>query len=150
MNRNSICLLLGLAVAAHTGAALAEVYRWVDKDGRVHFSDRKPGGATAADDITEQVSKTNIDSSAEQTKKLGEVFPQETEAERALQQQQDRARRDQQQQRAAACQRAHDLLKKLRGPVYLLDSGGQPYEISESERQRREDKLQAQIKQHCG
>ena len=37
--------LLGLALMAQ--AASAEVYRWVDAEGNVHFSDKKPPGRTA-------------------------------------------------------------------------------------------------------
>ncbi len=38
-----IALLLGLAVAAGTGAArAAEMYRWVDQAGQVHYSDQPP------------------------------------------------------------------------------------------------------------
>jgi len=38
-----IALLLGLAVAAGIGAArAAEMYRWVDEAGRVHYSDQPP------------------------------------------------------------------------------------------------------------
>lgn len=36
--------MLCLLVFFCTGSATAEVYRWVDESGAVHFSDRRPGG----------------------------------------------------------------------------------------------------------
>jgi opacity protein-like surface antigen len=35
-------LLVVLALAAASSAVAAEVYKWVDKDGKVHYSERKP------------------------------------------------------------------------------------------------------------
>ncbi|WP_179957657.1 DUF4124 domain-containing protein [Exilibacterium tricleocarpae] len=130
--------------------APAEVYRWVDENGKVHFSDRKPQGKAAAEDISEAVSKTNIDDSTQQNQKLGDVFPKETAAEKALRQRQTQERQTRRQQHDKDCKRARKLLDVLRGRVYFVDENGQPYNISERERKEREAKLQAEINQYCG
>jgi hypothetical protein len=44
MNMRPLLLLCSLAVV---GVAQAQVYRWVDKDGKVHYSQQKPADAKA-------------------------------------------------------------------------------------------------------
>lgn len=46
MPRFLLALFAALA-ALHAAAAGAQTYRWVDKDGRVHYTDNPPPGATA-------------------------------------------------------------------------------------------------------
>ena len=47
----------------------AEVYRWVDANGKVHFSDRKPSGQSDKDnkpdieEISDKIDQTNLESS---------------------------------------------------------------------------------------
>jgi Domain of unknown function (DUF4124) len=43
--RSTIAIALALAVSA--GLAVAQPYKWTDKDGRVHYSDKPPVGSTA-------------------------------------------------------------------------------------------------------
>ena len=46
MPRFLLAVFAALA-ALHAATAAAQAYRWVDKDGRVHYSDNPPPGATA-------------------------------------------------------------------------------------------------------
>ena len=48
MKRFVLALSLGFIVA---GPVAAEMYRWVDKDGRVHYSERKPGTGAQVETI---------------------------------------------------------------------------------------------------
>jgi hypothetical protein len=43
--KRMLVVLLFAASAAMSSAAMAEVYKWVDKEGRVHYSDRPEPGA---------------------------------------------------------------------------------------------------------
>ena len=53
MNRLLFCFLIMACTTAH-----AEVYRWTDANGKVHFSDKRP--KSAAEDITEKVMKQRM------------------------------------------------------------------------------------------
>lgn len=66
----------------------AEVYRWTDADGKVHFGDKKAGAA--AENITDKVKTTNVDTSTGEHQKLESIFRKENDADREykLQQQQ--------------------------------------------------------------
>lgn len=44
---NGVGLLLMIWLGVASVSAYADVYRWVDDHGRVHFSDKKPAGNTA-------------------------------------------------------------------------------------------------------
>lgn len=64
------CTPLGLFIVLLMSASSsqAEVYRWVDENGKTHYSDKKP--KTDAEDITQAVKKQNIDTSIEEQRKL--------------------------------------------------------------------------------
>src|SRR5690606_33482151 len=64
----------------------AEVYRWVDEDGNVHYSDKKP--KTDAEDITRQVSKQNIDTSLDEQRRVQQICRPENGADRGCYRQQ--------------------------------------------------------------
>ena len=78
-------ILAGLAVAL--AAASQEIYRWVDKDGIVHYSDQpgasnaelinviEPNGYDAGEATTEQDSGGSVDSSGQDEDSAPEVSP---------------------------------------------------------------------------
>lgn len=43
----AMTLLTGAALAVAAGSAVAEIYRWVDDQGRVHYGDRPAAGRSA-------------------------------------------------------------------------------------------------------
>jgi len=47
MNRKSFAFVLALGLASASVAVAAQVYRWLDKDGVVHYGDRAPQGVEA-------------------------------------------------------------------------------------------------------
>ncbi len=126
----------------------AEVYRWVDEQGKVHFSDKKPQQQSTK--IGEQLKDNNVDSSQAQQRKLQQLLAPETPEEKRYRQQKQQKKQQQQTRKQGICQNARRQLKILRGPVAFLDSQGKELPISEKERQQRAAKLQKQIKQHCG
>lgn len=135
-------LVLGLIVL-FSSSVHAEVFRWTDANGKVHFGDQKP--KATAENITEKVKKTNVDTSTSEHKKLETLFRKENDADREYQQQKAQPNQELLQQ----CAEAKEYLNKINGRVQFLDDNGKPIHISETERQQRVKEWQQIIKDTC-
>ena len=129
--------------------SFAEIYRWVDNDGKLHFSDQLPEGSTVSEEVSFKMSPINRDSSAEEIEKLQQVFQGETPEEQAFHQQQkaQQQRRDQSVERV--CQQAKYNLKILKGRVYFEDSDGNEIIVTEEQREQHANQLAEEIRRHC-
>lgn len=135
-------LLLGLLLVTSIYTQ-AEVYRWTDANGKVHFGDKKAGAS--AENITEKVSKTNVDTSTAEHQKLETVFRKENDADREYKQQQ--ALPDP--ERLRQCAEAKNYLNTINGRVHFVDKDGKEVKVTEEERKQRVKDMQAQINEHC-
>lgn len=135
-------LILGLLITASV-CANAEVYRWTDANGKVHFGDKKKGAS--AENITEKVSKTNVDTSTAEHQKLESVFRKENDADREYKKQQ--AQPDPELLRR--CAEAKDYLKDINGRVQFIDDNGNPVKVTEAERKQKVKDMQQQISERC-
>lgn len=146
-----ISFLIGIAISAIAlliTPAYAQVYQWIDEQGKVHYSDRKPT-KTQAENISDSVKQTNIDKSRDSTRKLEEVFTKESSSEAQYRRKKQREQEEQAQALANQCQKAREQLKTLQGRVYFVDKQGKEYNISEKERQQRVKAFEADIRKHC-
>jgi 3-oxoacyl-ACP reductase-like protein len=135
-------LLLGLVLMI-SASAQAEVYRWTDANGKVHFGDKKVGAS--AENITEKVSKTNVDTSTAEHQKLESIFRKENDADREYKQQQAQPNRELLRQ----CAEAKQYLNTINGRVYFVDKDGKEIKVTEEERKQRVIDVQQEIKEHC-
>ena len=129
------------------GLAGAEIYRWTDAQGRVHFGE-KPGGSGA-----QQV----------------QVKPQVVERDEATRQREQRtrqyfdARRDEQNQanaraaqaraeRAQECSRLRDSLAQIQhgGRYYRSDEKGERTYYSDAQMEATRSRLSSRIAERCG
>jgi hypothetical protein len=133
-------LILGLVLSLQVHA---EVYRWTDANGKTHFGDKKP--TAAAENITQKVKATNVDTSTSEHQKLESIFRKENDADREYQQQQAKPNPELVQR----CTEAKDYLNKISGRVQFLDEKGQPVHISEAERKQRAEEMQKTVKENC-
>jgi uncharacterized protein DUF4124 len=142
-----LVVAIGLILLMPT--SFAEIYRWVDSDGKLHFSDQPPEDSTVSEEVSSKMSPINRDSSAEETEKLQQVFQGETPEEQAFHQQQkaQQQRRDQNTERA--CQQAKYNLKILKGRVYFEDPDGNEIIVTEEQREQRANQLEEKIRRHC-
>ncbi|MGI1679626.1 MAG: DUF4124 domain-containing protein [Cellvibrionaceae bacterium] len=130
--------------------ATAEIYKWTDEKGKIHFSDKPPANKKA-EDITESTTKTNVDTSQNEQYKLNKIFAKETEGEK-----QSRLRETQQAQKEKIemkrrCTKAKKNLKFLREErFYTLDENGKENTMSERERNELAKEYNQLIKQNCG
>ncbi|MAT91635.1 MAG: DUF4124 domain-containing protein [Halioglobus sp.] len=145
---SATCLLLLAWAMVSVPLAAAEVYRWVDEDGNVHFGDKPRAGAGA-----EKARAVAIDEaykpperSAEELRELERERQQQwrdnSERMREEQAARDEAQAQRRQQEAQACERLRREVAELSGMSY--DANGRPfyYYVTEdgksvsSERQR--------------
>jgi hypothetical protein len=132
-------------------AAQAEIYRWVDKDGKTQFSDRP----LARDSSTEKVKVDTQRNSyggggvlERQRELLDGYQADDVQKNLAKQQAAKKATKDKRQQ--AACINAKDRLKNYqRGAIYRLDENGERIYYSEEERTKAINKFQQLINNNC-
>lgn len=132
-----------IALNAH-----AEIYRWVDKDGKVHFTDRKP--APEAENITKEVKPQNIDTSSNELNKIVAMREQEEKQrqEKIMRERQAlKAEIDKQQQ--IYCDKQKERLRKMSGYVVFTDEQGRAVTVTEKERQQKVAELKQVIQNTC-
>lgn len=138
--------LAGLLMAV---AAAAEVYRWTDENGRVHFSDKPPRDGQA-ENISDETRSVNVDTSRAERKKLNQLFAPETPEEKRLRQQGESQSTAQAEKRRVECENARRELRFFREErFYWVDDEGNAANASEQERQQMIDRLSTVIQQHC-
>lgn len=141
MNKHFLLVLAGILSGL---SANAEVYRWVDKDGKVHYTDQKP--ADDAEDVTRQVNKQNIDTSTDERRKVESILRKENDADREYYQQQ--AQEDAQ-ERQHRCNWARKRMNEISGNVIFVDDAGKVVKVTETERQNMVADVNKTIQENC-
>lgn len=144
-----LATVAGLLVVS---AIHAEVYRWVDERGKVHFSDRPNQGGAQKLEINEPSDAAGIDQQrldAErrmQQEKLLDAYREERE----LRQQERRKAEEAGRQRSTNCAYARNRLREYgNSRLYEpLEDGGRRY-LDSDERQREIDRVRASVEHWC-
>ncbi|MES9818084.1 MAG: DUF4124 domain-containing protein [Candidatus Thiodiazotropha sp.] len=128
----------------------AEVYKWVDEQGRVHFSDRPVTGESTEIRIREQESPqptAGQDDRQKEMQRMLDVYAEER-AERKEAKQKQLAERKKRKQN---CVRAKDRYSShLRATgIYNLGNDGERRYLSDEERARHIRRLKADIARWC-
>ena len=137
---------LWLLLAALPLTAGAQAYRWVDENGKTHYSDKKP--RTEAEDITQAIKKQNIDTSIEEQRKLQDIFRPENEADREFYRQQQ-LKNQPTPEDIQHCNNLRHYLNKIDGRVQFIDEDGKAVPVTEKQRQQRVEEVQRYLAQHC-
>jgi 2-polyprenyl-6-methoxyphenol hydroxylase-like FAD-dependent oxidoreductase len=145
VNLTLIVVLMSLALQLQ-----AEVYQWVDEQGRVHFSDRPNEDGSTGIKIKEQQDAPTSDGPSERQQKMQrmlDVYAEErAEREEAKQKQQAELKK-----RKQYCARAKDRYNshtRATG-IYNLGSDGERRYLSEEERARHIKQLKSDIARWC-
>lgn len=132
-NRCALAALLTALIACP--AAAGEVYRWVDGDGKVHFSDTPP--------LQRKAEKVDIrpvmpsDPAAASRGKSWQQQVEESNLRRHRQEKQENAEergRRQAEQRCIAARRSLDTLNRGR-PIYRVDKSGERVYLEDDQRE---------------
>ncbi len=147
-------LLLMLGAFLLTASAFAaEVYRWTDSNGQVHFSQRPPpvdaeklelpesGEAPAAAD-------TSLDKRRERQRRVLQSYEYEREQKKAAAAKAEQEKREM----AAKCVDMEKRWRRLShgGPLYYRDDGGEREYLSEQQRADEKARLRPYFKRYCG
>ena len=145
MGAKSICLAMLLLSIA--GSAGAQMYKWVDKDGKVRYGDTPPPG-TAVTSVRAPQSAAAIAAPESKDAKKGALTPAEQEqayrkrqADASKQAEKSDAELRAKAQRSEACERTREYLRTLEsgqriqrtspsGERYFLDEGQVAQEIA--------------------
>lgn len=121
------CLLLGAAPSS------AELYRWVDERGQIHYSDRPAHSQPHEIGVRPPTSAGQApDQRMDKTRRLLNAY----EVERQQQREQRAKQKQQAEERRRNCLQARDNLRQYSesGSVYRLDDEGKRLYLSEQER----------------
>ena len=149
-----IPLLISAAVllaAACMAASADQVYRWVDKDGHVHYSQTPPAstGVNAqtvnitppAPDPTTLRNEQNLAKQLQDQNKQNQDDQQKAQA--------DAQQKAQQQQRCDALRQRLQVLEQS-GRVATVDAQGNKTYVSDDERTKQTQDLENEIAKDCG
>lgn len=149
--RTIICASLALCVYLPVATASAEVYKWTDAEGRVHFGDRPPQGKVETVQMPE---KTGNDPAAspeerlEKQRRLLHAFDEERRQKRDAQAQ----ARQEKAERQRNCAEARDNLRsqEAAGAVYRLGPNGERMFLDAAERAQALARARSAVEQWCG
>ena len=128
--------------------ALAEIYRWVDSSGKVHFSDRPQPGSTQPLQVSPAASADpHLAERRRKQRRLLEAIEQEREEKRAAEREAERQHAG----RRHNCARALDQLRMVdrQGRVYELDEAGKRRYWDEQTRQRQRATIARYLDDNC-
>lgn len=138
--------LIVLLVLALPSLAMAQIYRWVDAQGKVHFEARPRPGAEPVEIRPQVVERDQV--TREREARSERFF----EARRQERQQADQAMREQRAQRERACRQWREELASLSrgGRYFRTDAKGERVYYSDEEVGAARQQLAGRINAGCG
>jgi hypothetical protein len=142
-----VCSLLSFSVAA------AEVFRWTDENGQVHFSQRPPPGGAQRMDLPEAEAggvsgEAELVERRQRERRLLEAYDYEREQKKARQAREA----DKQQEVAVQCDRLQQYSRRLSfpGPVYFTREDGEREYLSDERRAAEKARVRQAYVRACG
>lgn len=140
--------ILGICLFITFSLVHADVYKWVDKDGHTHYSE-KPQGDNAVSIQLEKNPGTDHDTKSrnQELQKLLDVYDQEQDVKQEEMEKQQKESADQQEK----CHLLQDRINKLTngGIIYTIDDKGNRKYLSDAEITSRLDELEKAKQKYC-
>lgn len=151
----TILLLLSSAIA--TGALAAEIYKWTDADGNVHYGDRPTGDGVTVQTGVERVaiasSRTNSARVEAGVEARLERESARTEAATAAEEsrKEAEAQRAEAEDRAEKCVAYRERLQKFLTSrrLYRVDDDGERDYLDDGQMDAARAQVQAQVEEYC-
>ncbi len=141
-----------MAVVLLPPSASAELYRWVDNQGRVHFGDRPPDKQKAQNlRINPQPAPSFPTPSDEARRDKQQRLLRAWEEERRQREEETAKQKDEQQRRERNCHLAKDRLRTYRnaGSIYDLDKEGKRRTLSDAEHRAAIKEMEEAVAHWC-
>ncbi len=155
--RSPARLALALLLALSANGASADIYRWVDGAGQVHYGDQPPQGVSAAPvGAASAAAKTpppaHVPATPAESRPSAERYLDARRAERAEAREKAAAERRERELHNRQCSIARrDLSLFDNGAViYGYDAKGERYALDSREREARRKSLQRSLRAACG
>lgn len=138
----------------HSSATYSQVYKWIDENGKVHFSDKPISHKSKKIEIKDGPSKKQIDqakararSIIQHQKKVQDISNEEAEDRKDIADKLERKEA----KRKKLCQQAEREIRILgRGGVtYTEDKTGKRHYLSDAEKNESIAALQSEMSKHC-
>lgn len=147
--------VLTAVLSFSTPLANAEVYRWVDANGRVHFGDRAPADRKAEALDMPQADKdaaATQDVSEQELRERQERVSRVLEEERLEKEQQKAALKQQEAEKAVYCERFRNRMERLEASsqVYSENQDGTVKYWKDKDADSYKAKQRAQYQAECG
>lgn len=153
MNMRTPMLICGILLLAMAGMAARadQVYRWVDKDGHVHYSQTPPVStninAQTLNITPPAPDPTSLQNEQNLAKSLQDKDKQDQDAQQKAQE--DAQKKAQEQQACDALRQRLQILSQS-GRVATVDAQGNKTYVSDADRAKQEQDLQNEISKRCG
>lgn len=136
-------LLILVVAGVLPGLAAAQVYRWVDEDGKVHYSDKPVEQAERVNIRVDRPRPSAGEASAEQA--AGSSIEDQIAAE------EDPVKKAQLQVRKQECDLARAVLDKYANAPYLVEkqADGTERRLSDDEAAAEKSKVEQQVANNC-
>lgn len=146
--------LLAIIAVLYIVSAQAEVYKWVDEKGRVHYGDKPTTGSQAVE--VRRYGTSNKPASSgedelsrdEKRQRISDILEEDRLAKNKQRDKKNKERK----KKKRKCNRLKDRQRHYEraSGLYNLDKDGNRIYISNEQREKSEQKLRRQIKKACG
>ncbi len=145
----TIIYLISVVLALLSWTVKAEIYKWVDEQGRVHYGDKAVDNSEPMNVPSEK--KQSSSASPEDRKERRQRLLQAFEEDRAARKQQAEEVRQKKAKLSRQCVVAKDQLRGMQrsNRLYDLDKSGNRVYLSDEQRRNATARLSAEIKKHC-
>ena len=149
ISRLEYIFCLFLVFFSHQASLMAEVYKWVDENGRVHYGD-KPGNDNS---LKMNINENQIMSEADllresRRQKLLDVLTKERQEKKRAQEESVQQKQD----KKINCDQARNSLASLQSSTFLMEETADPYNpkiLSDAERHAATVKAQKVVNFWC-
>ena len=144
-------MLASLLLALPAGAA--EVYRWTDQNGQVHFSQRPPPGESQRMDLPEgDPGGATGDAELMQRRDRERRLLEDYDYERAQKKARQAREADAQQRAAEQCGKLQEYWRRLSfpGPLYLTRDDGEREYLTDEQRESERVRMRPAYVRACG
>ena len=147
MRRSSVLLLL---LVCALPVAAGGIYKWVDKEGRVHFGDHPEGGGASQEIQLHDNPNQGIGVDAEQQEEQQRLL-RAFDEERTQQQTEQKTQQAEKAQRERKCAWARDRLRRYQesSRIYDLDAQGNRRILNDAEHAATMKKAEEEVQHWC-